>query len=161
VGIDFGSDLRSGYGCLDAASCLFAEAQLPEAMRGGCLYADYTAAVTGTIAPADDCAALRTEKLCAVNCPCEAGNYPRCFGLSEAHPVGVCSQPPACVRDSGCFLSRPQSCVFATTVDATLSEDIDGTTRAGRCTQTPACRALQRETGETWSCGPEVPIGGD
>ena len=158
AGVDFGHDLNDGFGCLDAPSCLFAEAQLPETMRGGCLYGDYTSAITGTIAPTADCESLRREGLCAINCLCEDLSYPRCFGLSETHAVGVCTQPPACEGDFGCFLSfGPQSCVFAANVDSALRDDIYDTGFFGRCTRTPSCGALREATGETWSCGPEVP----
>ena len=157
LGVDFASDSDFGFACLDASSCLFAEAQLPESMRGGCLYADYTPALSARIGTGGDCAALRRDGLCAIDCGCETPNYARCYGLSETHTIGVCTLPPACFRNSDCRVPPdPNVCVFATSAD--VVEDIDETPRAGRCTPTPSCAALREATGDTWSCGPEVPF---
>ena len=152
MGVEFSPDVDFGFGCMDAASCLFAETQLPEAMRGGCLYSDYTAAVSGMIAP-QDCVLLSGTGLCSINCGCDDLSYPECFGLSETHPVGACAVQPWCTSDSQCL----GGCMFVANFPDFAFEDIYQTVPAGRCMRPGACMELRSQTGDTWACGPSVP----
>jgi hypothetical protein len=152
VGVTFSPDVDFGFGCMDAGSCLFAETQLPEAMRGGCLYPDYTVASTGAIAR-QDCVLLGGTGLCSINCGCDDPLYPECWGLSETNPIGACAGSPWCNFNGNCG----EVCAFATNVPDFAIEDIEETSRAGRCIPRDACAELQRETGDTWTCGPSVP----
>lgn len=153
AGVNFTAELLDGDGCMDAASCLFAEQQLPADMRPGCLYPDYTLAVTGVVPPAGDCAALRAEGLCTVGCPCtEDGDFPQCFGLSESQSVGVCAAAPYCLDPVvPCFPG--QSCLIFSSPPP-VAEDIESALHAGRCVPASACTAFASRATGTWTCGP-------
>ena len=157
LGVDFDLYILDGFSCMDPASCLFAETQLPASLRGRCLYQDYSVVGTGVIPPAARCDELPGRGLCAVNCPC-AGETEVCVGLSENHPVGACG-PAAlyCYRDSDCRgRPGPNVCMFVTNAPAQFRKS-ESVSPGGRCVPATACTELQVETGDTWTCGPEVP----
>lgn len=68
-----------------------------------CYYADRSVAETGVI-PEVECSELQQGE-CAINCPCESADH--CFGLSEDHPVGMCTDDSggrACIADILCSI---------------------------------------------------------
>ncbi|MFO0708608.1 MAG: hypothetical protein U0353_02145 [Sandaracinus sp.] len=152
-GVDFVDELRDGDGCMDAAACLFAERQLPGAMRPGCVYPDYTIAETGIIPPTGDCETLRGEGLCSIDCPCASGgDFADCFGLSETQPIGVCADPPYC--DPGAVLCWPgQTCVIFWT-EPEFAQDMESAVHGGRCVPPESCAGFQARVGADWLCVP-------
>lgn len=155
AGVDFSADLRSSAGgCLDVGSCQFADGQLPPELQGGCLYADYSVARTGTL-PDVDCAALDFG-LCAGNCSCPS-DRPQCWGLSEVSPVGICTEGPYCLPGTvaTCSRERERECVIIASppdfADSMVSSPV-----TGRCAPAAACEALRVATGETWACIPST-----
>jgi hypothetical protein len=156
LGVEFDLDLSDGFSCMDPASCLFAETQLPATLRGRCLYQDYSVVVTGIIPPVATCGTLPERGLCAVNCRC-TGEMEACIGLSESHPVGACGHIALpCLRSSGCRgYPSPTVCMFVTNIPDHFWES-ESVSPAGRCVSAESCTELQAETGDTWTCGPMV-----
>ena len=152
AGVEFDAELNSGFGCMDAPSCLFAETQLPEALRGRCMYADFSIARTGII-PSTGRGSERG--LCSVNWPCLG--MTTCIGLSETHTTGACGPPTLpCLGDGNCGIARTHVCMFATVMPAEF-RDNEQVQWAGRCVPRESCNALRSQTGDTWTCGPNVP----
>lgn len=151
AGVDFTADLEFvDAGCLDVESCLFADQQLPRELRGGCLYADYSPVETGEL-PEPDCGALQ-EGLCSINCPCDR-EWPECWGLSERHPIGVCTRAPFCIpRSPGARCGLPGEVCAIVASPPDFAAAMAGSPMGGRCVPADACDALAAVAGDTWAC---------
>ncbi len=149
-GVDFrAEDPRTHDGCTTAEACLFAERQLPEALRGGCLYSDYTIAETATIRRVDDCAALQEENLCGIDCPCgDADTRDRCWGVSEVNPVGLCASMVPCAEGPS-----PGGLVcMAVAGQPEAVCDIEDAPYVGRYVEPEICEAYLSHSTAAWVC---------
>lgn len=147
AGVDVSVSQRfNAAACLDPSSCLFADSQFPPELQGGCLYPDYTSAVTG-LPNSVPCEGL-DDGLCAVNCPCTDARV--CWGVSEQHAIGICSHPGGvCVERGMC---GPNVCVVLADPPAFASEiqALPG----GVCAPTTWCEALMSAVPDLWTCPP-------
>ncbi len=137
-----------GAVCLDAESCLFADSQFPPELRGGCLYPDYTTAVTG-VPDSVPCESLQ-EGLCSINCPCADTDRSTCWGVSEVRPIGICTPPGAiCVARGMC---GGRVCVVVADPPDFADEIQAGP--GGLCAPAAWCDALMRAVPDLWTCPP-------
>jgi hypothetical protein len=137
-----GGDFASGtHGRVEATGTCLLASQCQELLavigsEAVCTYADGATVDTATVAPGEmSCAQLQRSSLCDVTCLCILG---RCFGLSEASAIGVCTGP---IR----------VCASCDARDACAVPGTSGSTEDGRCASPAACAAAESAGGD-WEC---------
>lgn len=149
------------FPCATAEACLhFVDVTGRGRAPNRCVYADLTSAETGSI-PTRPCDTVG-EDLCTVNCPCDEGLV--CYGLSERHPVGVCTRElrslvdpahPVCSERGECLAG--ETCIVPAERPEWLVTGAWWTEHEiplvlGRCAEPAACAALQALWPGLWEC---------